>query len=964
MRSKRRALASVIISTAAVLSVAAATPAAGPRAPLSDYTITSWSRRDGISGPILSISQDKDGYLWLGTGSGPIRFDGHRFVSWESLGYEPFPGHNVLSLLSSKDGSLWIGSADTGVARLRNGAFTFYRDPEGLAFARTLLEDRRGNVWAGSRGGLYRFDGTRWVLHGASVGLPASPISGIHEDADGALWVQTLQRIYRRGASHDSVEHVTDVPPFVRPPLLAPSAARRGRHTLPRAWNPFRTIQDRRGDLWLATIGQGVWRARFAPGGATVEHVTTETGLSSNVVGAVYEDRESNLWIATQAGLHKLTLRKVTPIDNLGTVTVVEATNDGSTWFGSDKGLIRITKDRRHTYTERDGMPPGPVRAIVTDRRNRLWIATDVGLACFSDGRFVRLPLPERFDRVLSVSVDSREAVWLNDMRLGVLRLQNGALAQLGTIARLDGTQPASVHVDRSDRVWLGFGDGHLGLLGTDGRISRHPTGIKGAIVAISEEPQGVLWLGGEDGIARFSDGRSVAITAGANGFPGSQVIAVIDDGRGAVWAGTSAGIVRVERSEFDVVARSPAHRIRYVLYDETDGLHGMPARLAAPAAARGVDGRLWFVTDGGATMVDPASLPRAQQPPRVRVEEVRAAGTRFDPTAPFRIGPRPERVEIDYTALTFSSPAAVRFSYRLIGFDSNWQDAGSRRQASYTNLPPGDYKFQVVARNKDGSFDPSGASVTFAIAPAFYQTWWFLIVVAAAVVGLGAAAWRMRVQQIRERFSLALAERARISREVHDTLLQSLVGVALRSGTAAERLLSDPAGAREQLNGMRKEVEEQIRELRETIWNLRSPTLHRRGLAGALEEAGKRIAHQTSARFTFGVVGRPQPCAPVVEEQLLRIGQEALLNAAQHSHASEVRAELQYDGDAVALRVVDNGVGFDVDAAMQRHDHHFGLFHMHERAAQAGGRLEVISRNGAGTQVLASFPRSFRGAA
>ena len=750
------ALAAGVCAMLAVLS-SARESFAGPAQPLSDYTITSWSRRDGISGPILSICQDKDGYLWLGTEAGPIRFDGHRFVSWESLGYPRIPARTVISLLSSRDGSLWIGTSDEGVGRLRNGVFAFYRDPDGVAFARKLLEDRHGNVWAGSRAGLYRFDGTRWVLQGASVGLPATPISGIYEDADGAFWVQTLQGIYRRGASGEAFEPVKETPAFARLPAgLAPRSA----HVFAREWNPFRALQDRRGDLWIATIGRGLWRAQAASDHLTIQHATTETGLSSNVVGAVYEDRELNIWIGTQAGLHKLTARKVTPVDDLGTVIVVQTTDDGSTWFGSDKGLIRITKERRRTYTERDGLPPGQVRAIFTDRLDRLWIATDLGLARFSDGRFIRVTVPARFDRLISMAVDSHDAAWFNDMRLGVSRLRDGILAQLDTIARVDGRRPASVHVDRSDRAWFGFGDGQLGLLGTDGRISTYATGITGAISAISEDAEGVLWLGGEDGIARFSNGKSVAITAGANGFPGSHVSGVIDDGRGAVWAGTNAGIVRVQRGEFDIAATSRAHSVQYVLYDETDGLRGMPGRLAAPAVARGVDGRLWFVTDGGATMVDPTTLQQAQRPSRVRIEEVRAGGARFDPTGSFRLGPRPERVEIDYTALTFSSPAAVHFRYRLSGFDSDWQDAGSRRQASYTNLPPGDYTFQVVARTKEGSTDPSGAIMAFSIQPAFYQTSWFFAAVAVAILGLGMAAWHWRVRQIRQRFSLVLTER------------------------------------------------------------------------------------------------------------------------------------------------------------------------------------------------------------
>jgi ligand-binding sensor domain-containing protein len=768
MRSSQQALAACLCATVAVGSLAARPLDAAPQ-PLRDYTITSWSRRDGISTPIWAICQDKEGYLWVGTGSGLLRFDGHRFVSWDALGYGPLPGNVVLSLLSARDGSLWIGFAEAGIGRLRHGAFTAYRDPEGLAFTRRLVEDRHGTVWAGSRGGLYQFDGTRWEHHAAAAGLPAGPNNGIYEDADGMLWVRTLQGTYRRERSGHAFVPVTTTPAFRRPPTSRAASRQR---VAAGELNPFTALQDRRGDIWRGTIGQGLSRFRFAHATVDIERVTSDTGLLSNVVGAVYEDDDSNIWIGTQAGLHQLTPRKVTPIEHLGAVAVVQATSDGSIWFGGDNGLIRITKEHRRIYTERQGVPPGPVRAIAIDRRGRLWVATDRGVACFVQERFVRIPMPEwhGFNRIVGVSVDSQDAVWLSDIRLGLLRLQNGVLAPFDTLATLQGSPPVSAYVDRADRVWVGFADGRLGLLGADGRVSMHDLGLKGPIGAISEDREGALLIGGEDGIARFANGKSVAITMHANGLPGSHITAVIDDERGAVWAGTNAGIVRVEGHEFDIAASSPSHRVRYMLYDETDGLDGMPVRLAAPAAARSGDGRLWFVSDGGATVVDPASLGQARRAPRVRIEEVRAAGRRFDPTVPFRVGPRPERVEIDYTALIFSSPTSVRFRYRLNGFDSDWQDAGSRRQASYTNLPPGQYSFQVVARDKQGSFDSSGATTSFSIEPAFYQTSSFFLSLAAAIAGLGTLAWRLRVRQIRERFALVLAERARISREVHDT--------------------------------------------------------------------------------------------------------------------------------------------------------------------------------------------------
>ena len=723
--------------------------------------------------------------------------------------------------------------------------------------------------------------------------------------------------------------------------------------------NLFRAVEDRTGNIWVHTLGNGVWIQRsHAEHSDPIEHIGKQNGLASDVVGAVFEDRDDNIWIGTHSGLHQLRRRKVTPLKDVGVATSILATADGSTWFGSDQGLIRLKAGQRRVYTERDGLPSRLVRSIAKDPRDGLWVATSEGIVRFSNERFSeRLVQPHtRVSNITSMAADLRGTVWISDYHRGILRWSQGRLTSPEQLQYLTGNTLSLFRAD-DDRVWIGLADGRLGVLGDEEQFFEYgDLGITGNISAIAEDPTGVLWIGATDGIARFDDGTSVAATSGANGFPGGGVGSIVADEPGAIWVGTRAGIVRIEREEFDLIAADARHRVKYRLYDDADGLDGMPIHLATPSAARTVDNELWFLTDGGATLVDPGASSEALRPPHVFIAEIRVDGLRVAPSGTLTFPARNSRLEIDFTAPSFASPELLQFQYRLDGFDSEWQDAGSRRQATYMNLPPGDFHFQVMAIDREGRSDAPNASLAFRIAPAFYQTPWFVTICVAVAIAFGAGAWGLRLRQARKRFSLVLTERARIAREIHDTLLQSLVAVTLQSGAMAKQ--AEAAGAAdlgESLMQMRKDVEDQIREARESIWDLRSSSVEQRGLAAALRDAGERVSKQRSLRIAFAVTGQPRPCPPQIERDLLRIGQEALGNAARHSGASDVRVALDYGERSIRLSVLDNGVGFNPDTTED--NGHLGLITMRERAQLVGGNVTVNSTRGRGTEVVAVVP-------
>ena len=714
-------------------------------------------------------------------------------------------------------------------------------------------------------------------------------------------------------------------------------------------------LEDSRGNLWLGTAGQGLWFARgYNDKPRRIEQVAAVTGLSSDFVNCVYEDRAANVWVGTRAGLHQFSLRSITSVTDLGVVRAVAAEPDDSIWVATADGVIRLRGANREKYTKMRGVPSSDVNGLFSDPRGVIWAATAGGVVQFANGRFspLRLPADSPLTGISAMTVDPNGDIWLGDRSSGLFRWRDGQLTRIEAVP--DVTSIFSLSTDSDGRVWVGFAGGRAGFLGQDGHFVVHDQidGITGTVYFIFEDRRKTIWIGASDGLARLQDGKFVAVNSSRNGFP-RVVTSLLEDEKGSLWVGTSNGILVVERSEFDKVAVSASHRVDYRLYDEGDGLPAMPY-VGRPGGVRTADGRLWFVTGNGLAVVDPPALQKMRVTPRVHIESVMAGTRHFDPVPGLVLPPKNSSLQIEYTAVTFSSPTKVRFRYRLDGFDEEWQDAGSRRQAIYTNLPRRSYRFQVMASGKDGWSHASGAALEFLIRPMFYETWWFYASCALGTIIVIWSAWRLRLEQYQRQFRLVLAERTRISRDIHDTLLQSLVGAVLEFDSLAEAATGP---VRAHLISMRRELQEHVREARDTIWNLRSPALEERDLTASLREIGERLAQRRSIRFQLRVFGKPRPLPRFAQEQLLRIGQEAIANAFRHAQAKEVTVELQYDDSSIALRVADNGCGFDQTLLAKDSHQNFGIISMRERAENVGGEFSLRSTPGRGTEVAVVVP-------
>jgi signal transduction histidine kinase/ligand-binding sensor domain-containing protein len=964
-----------VLITALALGTPAPCVGLDPTTALSRYARASWTETDGLpSSLIWAITQDRDGYLWLGTGAGVIRFDGVRFVRWNDLGHPPLVPGTVFSLLAARDGSLWIGSGGSGVSRFRDGALTHYAAPAHAVPASViqLLEGPDGTIWAGGRGGLAKFSGASWTA--VDTALREHTVTGLFLSRDGTLWAATSAGLFRRAEADDRLQQVTtnflvrsltETPDGqvwgVSPELAAAPIAGADGERAQRRWrdvNGWRPLVDRDGNLWVGTLGRGVLRISPSDRGAEGEWMTAGPRLTGDVVRSLFEDREGNLWIGTQNGLNRLSDNRIAAIAHSDEVSqpvrALTAGHDGSIWVGTDNGVYRFDGETRTHFGRNAGLPSVVTGALHRDQRGVMWAAMDQGgLARFVDGRFVREPIPTTspLQRVWAMTSDASGALWLCEVDRGIFRWSEGVLTGFGHVAGLRHKFPVAALTASDGRLWFGFSDGTLAVH-DGGRFDFFTAadGLAGGrINVLYEDAHRVIWIGSDAGLSRHAAGRFTSLTA-KTGLPDGSVRSMVQDTEHNMWIGVSTGLIRLDPREYERAVNEPRHSATYARYDMHDGLPGVPMSGGGyPTAALARDGALWFVTSNGLAVVDPRRLATPRPAPPVRIESVLADGRLFRADADLRLPPRQSTLEIDYTGLGFAAPAKIRFKYRLDGFERTWTDAGTRRQAFYTNLPPGDYVFRVLASNGDSS-DESGASWRFSIAPTFYQTGWFYMLGVTVLGLMVAAAWHGRTRQVRRQFALVLAERARMAWEIHETLLQSLVGVAFQFDTLAAEL-DTPEVAGRRVERLRSQVETYIREARQSIWDLRSPILTRTSLGAALRDLGEKITGKT-VEFICTATGTPPRRNWRVEQTLLRIGQEAISNAVRHAEATRVVVQVEYQDDAVLLTIRDDGRGFRPDSVGPTNAGHWGLANMRERAAHIGASFSLVSEPGRGTSV------------
>ena len=958
-----------------------------PTLEVNQYSHTSWKIRDGFSrGFITAFAQGRDGYLWLGTELGLLRFDGVRATPFQLPAGMSLPHDQVRALTTARDGTLWIGTWD-GLATWNGSQLNSYPRFNGH-YINAIVEDREGTVWIGGRSRSYD-TGVLCSIRDGKVACEsdASPAS-MYEDTSGALWAvgrRTLLRwkpgrptSYSLDGDVDSLQALGETAEGAIVILLTSGAQRLvdgkvAALPLPSTLQRERLtniLRDRDGALWIGTRDHGLLHLHDG----RIDSFGRLDGLSGGFVVRLFEDREGSIWITTTDGIDRFRAQAAATYSFDETVASVMADQDGSLWVSTTRGLYRWLEGRMKDVTPK-GLPEGHRSgSLFQDRRGRAWLGSMAGLGYLDSGRFIPVSgIPPGY--IDAITEDDEGSLWIAHRDAGLFRLARDLKLQRTpwTVFGQAGGGPMAADPVRGG-LWIGFFSGDVAHF-VDGQVlesySAGNGGIKGSISDVRVGADGTVWLASTGGLSRLKAGR-IATLDTRTGLPCDEVHSMIVDASPSVWLYTTCGLVSISRSDLDAWAVAvdegkPPQRVPAMVLDASDGVRAIGSiGTFSPNATESRDGKLWLVTFGGVTMVDPGHLPFNKLPPPVHVERIVADRKTYEPSSHVRLPPLVRDLQIDYTALSLVAPEKNLFRYKLEGRDRDWQDAGNRRQAFYSDLDPGNYRFRVIASNNSGVWNEEGASLDFSVAPAYWQTTWFRALCVLAFLALLITLYRLRVRQIARHlnatFDARLNERTRIARDLHDTLLQSFQGLLLRFQTALDLLPGRSAEAKQVLASAIDQAADAITEGRDAVQGLRGSTIETNDLADSIRALGEELASENGDKATLRVEvqGTQRALHPIVRDEIFRIAGEALRNAVRHASARQIEVEIRYDERQMRLRVRDDGIG--IDPAVLRAEGragHFGLHGMRERSKLAGGKLTVWSGLDAGTEVELTIPAS-----
>jgi len=984
------------------MALALVTPAAAQIQPAHPpYLIDVWQTENGLPENIVNaIAQTWDGYLWCGTTHGLARFDGVNFKVFNGQNTPALGSGRIRQLFVDRRGALWITIFEGGLIRYQDGRFAaFALPPREKTTARTIFwvaEDESGTLWLTVEdGAVFRFAGGAFAL--ASKDWPATErnIFRAYGDAQGRTWVATSTYLAQ-------LDRGKILPPALAGKLweyqfLCPS--RSGgwwiqTHGRVRLWRdgqwladggkwvrPDRVVEccleDRHGQLWVASLGKGVFC--YSTNTPEPRQITVKDGLGSDLVRALFEDSEGNLWAGTRPGglnrLRPALFKTYGRKDGLSSdlVTAICEGADGEVWVGTDgEGVNRLKDDVVEQFGAEQGLDSRNVRALLVDREKNLWEGSWAGgLYQFKTNRFFsRRDIPGRDTPVASLFEDAEGRLWVGQRTLNQLvRLENGT----ATTVALPNPAPAldviALTQDAAGNIWIGT-DGSGLFRWKDGqcrRFTRQDGLSSDTVRALRAEPDSALWIGTVDGgLCRLKDNRFVACTT-RDGLVDDVINHIADDGRGFFWLSSFQGIFRVSKVELNEFADGVRHRVRCEAYGKSDGLPALECPGGfQPAGCRTRDGRLWFPTIKGLVVVNPADVATNSVAPPVLIEEVVVDGEALpgavDGRSPPTVRPGQHRYEFRYTGLNFSAPERVLFRHKLEGLEDQWVEAGTQRTANYSHLSPGLYRFRVTACNQAGLWNETSAAFAFRVLPHFWQAWWFMggagLAGAAALAGTVFYMTRRKLKRELERVEMQLSvekERARIAQDIHDGVGANLTEIAWLA-EVAEHDAGKPEEVRAQARKISSTARDTVQSFDEIVWAVLPQNDTLTSLVEYLGRLTDELFDNSPTRCWFNAPDRlPDIVVPAeVRHSFYLACKEALHNVNQHAGATEVRVQVSAQDSTLQVDIEDNGCGFDPSASRPQGN---GLRNMRQRFQDLGGRFALDSRPGEGTRVSMAIP-------
>jgi signal transduction histidine kinase/ligand-binding sensor domain-containing protein len=956
---------------------------------VAGFIHTVWSQNDGVPDYIYGMAQTPDGWIWLASRKNLYRFDG---VTAEPYQVASGDATTILTIFATKSGDLWLGYQSGRSLVLPAGDFTHPHIVRGLdGEPAEFLQDEQGNMWARTINGLFKANQFEWHRVDQASGLHGHYFYAAAVDMDGTLWTLSDDGLFSLQPGRARFEQRKDVPADwyqINPKndqaslthfsryghfYLGAMLAIAGKQAASSYFGShYGALFDAEGGVWFEHASS-VYRARIATtpvlekiardvlAGVT-EDQDIWAKMSPSRTLSIMEDRQHNIWLGTVSGLEKFRPSVVTTLDLPGGVFnyAMLPGESGTIWFGN-----AVSDDNfRWWHVDHNVLPVAGYNLDTTvayrDQDGSVLLGTGEGdVERFANEKFKSLdslpPGASKGDDIIAIVRDGQQRLWIGVRGQPIYQLNNGHWIANGGLHQLPGKGVLRAVKDSRGHLWLSYPHE---LFVIDGDHATRYASDDGMTVTNVRDiiPDGIPVVGGDTGLAVFDGSRFHAISAlDPTVLTGINGMVRLKDG--TLWLNGHQGGVRITADELKRGMEDPSYKISLRLFGGDEGMPGtaQPNR-PVPSLIEGTDGRLWFANSQGIAWLDPANIPHGNVDPTVVIRSVTAGNQVYQPDTLTHLPAGTRNIRIDYTAVGLSDASKVRFRYRLEGVEGDWQDAGYRREAFYTNLGPGTYQFRVEASNEDGVWSNTGANIKFSIEPYFYQTKWFFVMCTAAGMALLWLAYLYRLRRVTQRLQQRLEdrheERDRIARELHDTYLQTVQGLVLKIHAASRKL---PDGsARDSIVDSLKLADETLAEGRDRVCALRASVNNRANLAEAFEQIAKEFEVDGFPLLNVTSVGTPRPIDALVVDELYASGREAIVNAFNHSRAESISVVVSYEKRGLKIEVCDDGQGMDPKLlSYGGAPGHWGLRGIRERMERIGGRSRIISDNGNGTTVI-----------